>query len=54
MIAFLVPMAEAFTSFILAKIMNNIVGKNNERANFSLEAQINVNFRLICTDLSNN
>ena len=40
-------MAEAFTSFIFGKIMNKIVGQDNERANFSLEAQINVHFRLM-------
>ena len=46
-IALLVPMAESFTSFIFGKIMNKIVGQDNERANFSLEAQINVHFRLM-------
>ena len=48
-IALLVPMAEAFTSFIIGKIMNKICGKDNERANFSMESQINLNYRVFAT-----
>ena len=44
--ALLVPIAEGFATFLLTKIMNTIVGKDNERANFSLEVQINFHFRL--------
>ena len=48
-IALLVPMAEAFTSFIIGKIMHKIAGKENERANFSMESQINLNYRVFAT-----
>ena len=48
-IALLVPLAEGFTSFIIGKIMNKIAGKDNERANFSMESQINLGFRVFAT-----
>ena len=44
--ALLVLMAKRFTTFVIAKIMYRIVGKDDERANFSLGLQINFHFRL--------
>ena len=52
LIALLIPISKRFASFYLSKLMNRIVGSDNERANCNLTSQINLSYGLfIATSL---
>lgn len=45
-IALLIPISQMLLSFVLSKLMNRMVGNDNDRANFTLDTQINLSYNL--------